>query len=58
MAKTYSYTITEEEYNNLPDESKQAFVENPEAEPEWLKEWKKEKLQDIRQSKREERSLK
>lgn len=52
--KTYSYTITESDFNELSDEMKPFFKESnidpSEIIPNPIKEWKKEKLEQIKQA--------
>lgn len=58
-SKTYSYTITEEDFNELSDEMKPFFKESnidpSDTIPKWVKEWKKEKLKQIKQAQENEK---
>lgn len=58
--KTYSYTITESDYNELSDEMKPFFKESKidpsDTVPNWVKEWKKTKLEQIERAKENEKN--
>lgn len=58
--KTFSYTITESEFNELPDQMKTLFKESnidpSDIIPNPIKEWKKGKLEQIERAKENEKN--